>query len=622
MVNIGRLYYKQEAPTMAVAACVLVLAVLASVAESSGAIDWGSQCHRHMGKNEFALHKGEEPLVVWTVVRGALDAQMLLTMSSADVKLHIHDSSTGQQVLTWPDQRLAHNLRACHSYKDLQICYVYSIGDDGTVKGSISMDGELDTANLVVTALTDTDVAHLQTNTFWRPSRSPCCFGLSECHTEVAVKIEPNQANLIASFETNKERASLQMGDMKQGDTIMLLNSATAAIPLTQWVQDNTTATSCIGYDQVSFCYDPTQGLLNSTGFLSRSVEVAVVPLQSRSMQLEAGWLQPALECLDKNVAGVYGQACFPVGHNCTDISGAPVACHTEALDTSCSPDDAKHTVWPTCAGGTFYCQCSELEGGDKSPVCVGSRQFESKCEARCVLGDHNLADMKDGKCETQSAIGNEQMCKCPKVHEPVCVDGVTFANLCEAQCALPSRLTSHATLGACGTTQSNITDLFYEKPKSRHFGAIITQDGSRGEIPEALAPKQEVACHCTLDGRAVQNAVGAGVPVCIKGDTYRDMCSAVCQIGLSRALTATVGVCGTRTGRGALCGTIPHKSPSPPACLDGLVCAPLSQGATLGKCLPDLCQGIQCPSNALCQVNSFGCDNEACPVCIELPFR
>eukprot|EP00035_Acanthoeca_spectabilis_P009358 m.166034 g.166034 ORF g.166034 m.166034 type:complete len:825 (-) comp14698_c0_seq2:123-2597(-) len=83
-------------------------------------------------------------------------------------------------------------------------------------------------------------------------------------------------------------------------------------------------------------------------------------------------------------------------------------------------------TLAPTTAPS--ICICPDIY----DPVCADGTTYSNRCQARCA-GHQSWVN---GPCRTLPPASQPTDCVCPRVYDPVCVDGQTYSNACEARCA------------------------------------------------------------------------------------------------------------------------------------------------------------------------------------------
>ena len=119
----------------------------------------------------------------------------------------------------------------------------------------------------------------------------------------------------------------------------------------------------------------------------------------------------------------------------------------------TCGKDAAGDCVWSTKADALQqYEQCvsgcavdDALSQQDKhvcacrkilAPICCGGRQYSNPCLAECAGVDRPAAQ-QDGCAMGECARAQEavKVCACQTVYSPVCCNGKTYTNACNAEC-------------------------------------------------------------------------------------------------------------------------------------------------------------------------------------------
>jgi len=132
-------------------------------------------------------------------------------------------------------------------------------------------------------------------------------------------------------------------------------------------------------------------------------------------------------------------------------------------------------------------------------PVCADGKTYANECEAKCA----GVTKWTEGKCSTN--------CVCPKVLKPVCADGKTYTNECVAKCAGVTKWTD----GRCST---NCVCPKVLRP--------VCADGKT--YPNECQAKCAGVTKWT-DGKCSTNCMCPKVlkPVCADGKTYANECVA-----------------------------------------------------------------------------------------------
>lgn len=169
---------------------------------------------------------------------------------------------------------------------------------------------------------------------------------------------------------------------------------------------------------------------------------------------------------------------------------------------------------------------CLEACVQDYAPVCASGKTFFNICEANC----HKARFQFKGECGTEDddlpSEGKRSGCYCIDEWAPVCSNGRTFSNSCEARCAGAGELTA----GACGSGAANNGDVPADGPVDDPDHAPV--DGPGGN---------KAGCYCTDQYS----------PVCSNGKTFGNACQAQCA-GAGRT---TKGACGRNAAAAAAGG-------------------------------------------------------------------
>eukprot|EP00195_Chlamydomonas_chlamydogama_P011955 CAMPEP_0202893696 /NCGR_PEP_ID=MMETSP1392-20130828/3227_1 /ASSEMBLY_ACC=CAM_ASM_000868 /TAXON_ID=225041 /ORGANISM="Chlamydomonas chlamydogama, Strain SAG 11-48b" /LENGTH=687 /DNA_ID=CAMNT_0049578123 /DNA_START=349 /DNA_END=2412 /DNA_ORIENTATION=- len=114
-------------------------------------------------------------------------------------------------------------------------------------------------------------------------------------------------------------------------------------------------------------------------------------------------------------------------------------------------------------------------------PVCTNGKTYANACEAKCAGVD--VSSTTAGECPKLDQIADTEDCVCTMEYAPICFDGITYENACRAKCA--------------GVDPSKATE---------------------GECPQPTA-KSNAACSC----------MALYMPVCAQGQTFSNLCEAQC---------------------------------------------------------------------------------------------
>eukprot|EP00462_Mataza_sp_D1_P018385 CAMPEP_0175130144 /NCGR_PEP_ID=MMETSP0087-20121206/5852_1 /TAXON_ID=136419 /ORGANISM="Unknown Unknown, Strain D1" /LENGTH=1033 /DNA_ID=CAMNT_0016412347 /DNA_START=43 /DNA_END=3143 /DNA_ORIENTATION=+ len=209
-------------------------------------------------------------------------------------------------------------------------------------------------------------------------------------------------------------------------------------------------------YDVLCCCNDGSEGDCKPTAFATCSVPFSdSVATAGQWMIVMAGVFCPPDKC-DKETptlappppvtvpsracpasVPLFGSECAKPGQSCPYNE---VCCCNDGSDNDCQA-----TTFATCSGeggwviSAVAMNCQEC--GSKptlpppacvcpaiyQPVCANGIDYANNCEAQCA--GSKLWD--EGTCSSQPLVN----CICAEIWKPVCVDGLQFGNACEAEC-------------------------------------------------------------------------------------------------------------------------------------------------------------------------------------------